>query len=444
MQMAVPACPIGHRLSFGPAAAGTCNGCRKLVLDGEHVMDCRRCNFYLCGACLPVPKLVPTLQDVPPVCVRNTFIDVQESRSPSMERFHGERRTQSCPPGHQEEVEVPSPRLQRAARTQSQLLTEILPAGIELPEQLHHTADCVAEELQDAINQIREQGVAHAVVNNVVAAVELGAAALPQLQHTVMAPGGSATFANWVPAACSTNGQLRQQASAPQTSGLWGFFNSIDSAIAGTFDKVADEMKDAAQLIRQQGMARAVASAVEQGMGMQDRDILVQVKPPTQHATAPFVGHHLERPRFQEKLEEKLIQEEVNSDGSKLTFEVPSKGSLLHSQQSCKPCAFATQTGSSSCKNGYDCQFCHLCEPGEKKRRRKTWQKNKREEKEKAIAEASIQADKQLPLREVHTAPGKLADLGSAQEAAGATWLDVVDCAVEEPEVLDWADASGY
>jgi len=48
--------------------------------------------------------------------------------------------------------------------------------------------------------------------------------------------------------------------------------------------------------------------------------------------------------------------------------DVPSVGSLGHHLYRCKPCAFVQRTG---CSNGVQCNFCHLCEPGEKKRRRK-------------------------------------------------------------------------
>jgi len=47
--------------------------------------------------------------------------------------------------------------------------------------------------------------------------------------------------------------------------------------------------------------------------------------------------------------------------------ELPTRGSTLHRWGVCKPCAFVFQ----SCDNGVDCQFCHLCEPGERKRRKK-------------------------------------------------------------------------
>jgi len=48
--------------------------------------------------------------------------------------------------------------------------------------------------------------------------------------------------------------------------------------------------------------------------------------------------------------------------------ELPSMGSSGHAARRCKPCAFIHNKG---CGNGLLCEFCHLCEPGEKKRRHK-------------------------------------------------------------------------
>ncbi|CAE8689330.1 unnamed protein product [Polarella glacialis] len=48
--------------------------------------------------------------------------------------------------------------------------------------------------------------------------------------------------------------------------------------------------------------------------------------------------------------------------------EQPSHGSAEHKDGSCKPCAFFNTKG---CESGAGCRFCHLCDPGEKKRRRK-------------------------------------------------------------------------
>lgn len=46
--------------------------------------------------------------------------------------------------------------------------------------------------------------------------------------------------------------------------------------------------------------------------------------------------------------------------------ECPSEGSRHHHLGGCKPCAFVFKGG---CQAGPTCQFCHLCGPGEKKRR---------------------------------------------------------------------------
>ena len=47
---------------------------------------------------------------------------------------------------------------------------------------------------------------------------------------------------------------------------------------------------------------------------------------------------------------------------------VPSVGSANHGSGQCKPCAFHHTKG---CQCGAMCTFCHLCMPGEKKRRQK-------------------------------------------------------------------------
>jgi hypothetical protein len=48
--------------------------------------------------------------------------------------------------------------------------------------------------------------------------------------------------------------------------------------------------------------------------------------------------------------------------------ELPSVGSAGHRWGACKPCAFLHKRG---CENGLQCDFCHLCDSGEKKRRQK-------------------------------------------------------------------------
>jgi len=47
----------------------------------------------------------------------------------------------------------------------------------------------------------------------------------------------------------------------------------------------------------------------------------------------------------------------------------PSPGSVLHHTGECKPCAFFWK--SIGCQSGKECQFCHLCDADERKRRNK-------------------------------------------------------------------------
>merc|ERR1712224_833416 len=48
---------------------------------------------------------------------------------------------------------------------------------------------------------------------------------------------------------------------------------------------------------------------------------------------------------------------------------IPTIGSAGHALRKCKPCAFVWKE--SGCQSGTSCKFCHLCDPSEKKRRRK-------------------------------------------------------------------------
>merc|ERR1719336_3322080 len=46
-------CPGGHLLQPRPATVGTCDGCKQRVQDGDPVMVCHICNWYLCTSCCP-------------------------------------------------------------------------------------------------------------------------------------------------------------------------------------------------------------------------------------------------------------------------------------------------------------------------------------------------------------------------------------------------------
>lgn len=48
-----------------------------------------------------------------------------------------------------------------------------------------------------------------------------------------------------------------------------------------------------------------------------------------------------------------------------------SMGSALHDTGGCKPCAWMYKDPDTGCRNGDRCQYCHLCPPGEVKRRKR-------------------------------------------------------------------------
>lgn len=63
----------------------------------------------------------------------------------------------------------------------------------------------------------------------------------------------------------------------------------------------------------------------------------------------------------------------------------PSLGSLLHHCGECRPCTFFHTRG---CQNAEQCEFCHLCGPGEKKKRLRAEKAAKRHSQEAAVQNA--------------------------------------------------------
>jgi len=102
--------------------------------------------------------------------------------------------------------------------------------------------------------------------------------------------------------------------------------------------------------------------------------------------------------------------------------EMPSRGSALHHLLACKPCAFVAR---GACQSNADCEFCHLCKPGERKRRRKAWLKTKRET-EAQLAETQVPGASPSPL----TAPNQ------TSQSSGSTWTYASDDMKNDKEVL--------
>jgi len=71
---AIEQCPAGHTLVDYIARPGACDGCKGSVQPGQHVMDCRPCNWYLCDSCSGCPKNTEVLA----APVQNTMADGAE------------------------------------------------------------------------------------------------------------------------------------------------------------------------------------------------------------------------------------------------------------------------------------------------------------------------------------------------------------------------------
>jgi len=99
-----------------------------------------------------------------------------------------------------------------------------------------------------------------------------------------------------------------------------------------------------------------------------------------------------------------------------------SEGSVAHDQGLCKPCAFFWKD--IGCKSGAACQFCHLCEPDERKRRNR----EKRVVRPDAAASGPVLSPQALlelpscepaPQHDEEAAPRLLVSQGSTGHAKG-------------------------
>lgn len=69
-----------------------------------------------------------------------------------------------------------------------------------------------------------------------------------------------------------------------------------------------------------------------------------------------------------QEVEDEDEDEDDNENADCLMGALPSIGSAEHFNGRCKPCAFFRSKG---CETGVNCRFCHICDSGERQRRRK-------------------------------------------------------------------------
>jgi hypothetical protein len=134
------------------------------------------------------------------------------------------------------------------------------------------------------------------------------------------------------------------------------------------------------------------------------------------------------------RLDEVLKEPELGSP------ELPTVGSAAHRFGNCKPCAFVHTKG---CENGVECPYCHICRPGEKKRRQRDKLERRREllrwQESMATATAVGGVQPAAPLSTASVTPAAACVLSSAATAIAVTVVDVVPpaaaaaCAVSPP-----------
>lgn len=112
--------------------------------------------------------------------------------------------------------------------------------------------------------------------------------------------------------------------------------------------------------------------------------------------------------------------------------ELPTVGSAQHRLGGCKPCAFAHTKG---CENGVNCAFCHLCQPGERKRRQR--QRTARQPEQQRPDVAAVAATAVRP-----GAQAVVANPVLCQPMMSRPVMTVVDSPVATPVVNNWQPAN--
>ncbi|CAE8605150.1 unnamed protein product [Polarella glacialis] len=145
----------------------------------------------------------------------------------------------------------------------------------------------------------------------------------------------------------------------------------LEDVIAKDADRHVLNLSDGMDSARSTASASGTGSDVDRGSSRVSDD----------HTRHSFVPSSPEGARSAPQLqaaENSAADEDCTCRGDPLLGEIgmahrgfpaglPSQGSVGHWQGRCKPCAFLYE----GCENGFLCEFCHLCPPGEIKRRKR-------------------------------------------------------------------------
>lgn len=275
---------------------------------------------------LPHPTTLPyKCDDFPvPIVVRNTFINAVIERSPSLEQFVRERRSSSCPLSG---GTAPFADAHGSASPQT------------VPAARQHYGSAPVERLAAAAASLT---VARGGSENTTAQAVAGPAApapRPPPPPPPPPPGASAAAR----AVCAPVGLVIPKQPLRQPARFPG------AAVAGGSNAGAG------------GGASGVLGRRVEPRSATTLEVWARKEPTTLAAATA------ENPRL---LAPKCPLQEAKDT---LDLDLPSVGSAGHRQGRCRPCVFVHKKG---CSNGTECPFCHICQPGEKQRRKRDrWEK---------------------------------------------------------------------
>jgi len=317
------------------------------------------------------PLKTPSTVEAPPnckegslpaaLCIRNTFLDAKQTRSPSLDRVFEERLVRSCPasgppsgPPSRPSSRPPSTRGRRPD------IISIPGDHDELPPFMINTPTGSVVSMLTPTGEAKLCApTADARHMAPISGIAAGSLTMPKASD-LSAPSGS------YPATVS-------MASPPPVLRLSEVISEATRtgpiAAAGVTGNRKPGAAAAAQLrlmAEDAGSASATASTrAETSTSMTWGSLpgSSEVPPPNNNSTAAELVNSI--------ADEGTYSSMMASSGDKPELgspALPTRGSALHRWGACKPCAFMFKEG---CNNGIDCQFCHLCEPGERKRRKK-------------------------------------------------------------------------
>lgn len=268
-----------------------------------------------------------------PIVVRNTFINAVIERSPSLQRFVRERRASSCPlssgsggaGGSASRLLIQTPTSEGSASPQT------------APARPHHHRDASGDPAQRLAAAVSAAEVKEAPVENRGGASSQRAAG----QRVVCgAPVGLV-----IPKQPSRH-RARQPGALPGN----GIYGEAAGGAGGADVGGATCMPSTSPVPTEPRAKPRTPAAVSAGQRAgQEPSALVE-------APGGFQRNKYSRSHW--------VEEDMPS---------PSIGSEGHYVGKCRPCVFVHKKG---CSNGYDCLFCHICQPGEKQRRKRDrWEK---------------------------------------------------------------------